>query len=86
VWLAESFEISQPLDFKFTVTKTDGTTEERRSGGKETRDRSRRIHIKLRSGDSRINYGHKDKTTFSMFGTKRVIEDIRLDILGEPES
>lgn len=78
--LSESFEISQPLDFKFSVTKQDGTTTEQKSGGKETRARQRSIHVKLRPGDARREEDEWRQTTYSMFGTKRVIKDFQLNI------
>jgi hypothetical protein len=75
--LSDSVEISQPLNFNFKVTAQDGTVTEKKSGdGKETIDQRQVIRVQLRSGDE----DNSRQTTYSMFGTDRVIESFQLHI------
>lgn len=79
--LSDSIDISQTIKFKFKVTEQDGTVTERETGGTETIDRQQTIQVKLRSGDSRAGYGHKEPATFKMFGTDRSIKNFQLNIV-----
>jgi hypothetical protein len=79
--LSDSIDISQPLNFKFKVTTQDGTvTEQKSSDGRETIELRQVIRVQLRPGDSRDDDSYSRQTTFSMFGTNRVIESFQLQI------
>jgi hypothetical protein len=80
--LADTFEISQPLNFKFKVTAADGTVTEKSSGdGKgPTIDQREIIRAQLRPGHPREDADYWRQTTFSMFGTDRAIKDFRLEV------
>jgi hypothetical protein len=79
--LADSVDISRPLDFKFNVTHQDGTVTEEAGIA-----RQQVIRLQLRPGHPRENGNYWRQTTFSMFGTDRAIKKFQLDIypLAEP--
>lgn len=79
--LSDSIELTQPLNFKFKVNTGNGTVGENVRGGTETLDRRQTIQIQLRSGDSRVRYGHKEAATFKMLGTDRAIKNFQLNIV-----
>jgi hypothetical protein len=80
--LSDTFDISQPLNFKFKVTAADGTvTEKSSSDGKgPTIDQREIIRAQLRPGHPREDAHYWRQTTFSMFGTDRAIKDFRLEV------